>query len=176
MKSRPVFYTVILFSFAIAACQKADPNAAMLAKNKEVMQNILAALSDKNLDALDKLIDPNYIEHSPDPWMKGTGLPALKESMKMSYAMYPDLKLKVNYLVAEGDIVMAQFTWSGTNTGSVEGMPATGKAVNIDGVDVARFKDGMGVEHWGYFDMDKMMGQLGFTWAPAAAQGTPAHQ
>jgi len=169
MKTRLVAYTLFSAMLAISACQTTDPDAAVKAKNKETMQAILGAFGNHTPDALDALIVADYIEHTPDPWVKSKGLAGLKESLQASIAMMPDFKVKINYMIAEGDIVMAHYTWSGTNTGSVEGMPATGKAVSVDGVDVARFKDGKGVEHWGYFDMGKMMDQLGMTWSPSQA-------
>ena len=173
MKQRPLLYTLFLVSFAISACQPSDPNAAIEAKNKETMKAIMSACGNHQLDALDNLIATDFMEHTPDPWMKSKGLAGLKESLQASMTMMPDFTITVNWMIAEGDLVMAHYTWRGTNTGSVEGMPATGKAVNVDGVDVTRFKDGKGVEHWGYFDMAKMMEQLGMTMMPATAVPAP---
>jgi predicted ester cyclase len=42
------------------------------------------------------------------------------------------------------------------------GIPATGKSVDVNGVDIVRFgDDGVAREHWGVFDALKMMQQLG---------------
>jgi predicted ester cyclase len=42
------------------------------------------------------------------------------------------------------------------------GMPATGKSIDVHGLDIVRFGDnGIGREHWGLFDAMKMMQQLG---------------
>ena len=161
---------VLVFS----ACKTEDPNAAIEAQNKKTMQDFVDAMNKKDWASLDTFIDANYKEHTPDPWMKSTGLAGLKESMQATNTMMPDFTVTPNYMVAEGDMVMMQYRWTGTNTGSVEGMPATGKAMDVQGVDIVRFKDGKGVEHWGYFDMGKMMEQMGMTWAPMAATETPA--
>lgn len=40
-------------------------------------------------------------------------------------------------------------------------IPATGKKIDVDGVDIARFRDGKAVEHWAYYDELGMMRQLG---------------
>ena len=41
------------------------------------------------------------------------------------------------------------------------GMPATNKKIDVEGVDIIRFKNGKAVEHWGVYDNMKMMQQLG---------------
>jgi len=63
--------------------------------------------------------------------------------------------------VAEDDRVFVQLRMTGTNAGMFMGMPATGKAVDIELVDVMRFIDSKVVEHWGYSQEVKMMQQLG---------------
>lgn len=170
MKTYSVLFALGLL-FIFSACQKEDPNAAMEKANKETMQKIFDALNGNTPDALDNLIVTDFIEHTPDPMVEGTGRDALKKAFAMYHQAYPDLKITVNWMVAEGDMVVAHYTWSGTNTGAMGPMPATGKAVNVDGVDIARFKDGKGVEHWGYFDMQKMMEQLGMM--PAMGEMPP---
>jgi predicted ester cyclase len=48
------------------------------------------------------------------------------------------------------------------------GMPATGKSVDVDGIDILRFGDnGLAHEHWGVFDALGMMQQLGLVPEPA---------
>lgn len=157
----------------LSSCQKADPQAEMRAKNKAAMQAINDAFTSGDVSVLDKYIAPDVIEHSPDPMMKGTGLEAVKGMLKNLHTMYPDFTVTTNYLVAEGDLVVSQSTMTGTNSGSVEGMPATNKKVNVEGVDIVRFKDGKGIEHWGYFDVMKMMQQLGMMPPPGGEMGKP---
>ncbi len=157
----------------LASCQKADPQAAMREKNKAAMKAINDAFTSGDVGVLDTYIAPDVIEHSPDPMMKGTGLEAVKGMLKSLHAMYPDFTVTTNYMVAEGDLVVSQSTMTGTNSGSVEGMPATNKRINVDGVDIVRFKDGKGIEHWGYYDAMKMMQQLGMMPPPGGEMGKP---
>jgi hypothetical protein len=64
-------------------------------------------------------------------------------------------------MIADTTFVVTHYTMTGTNTGSIMGMPATGKKFNIHGVDIVRFVNGKCVEHWGYDEEMKMMQQLG---------------
>jgi steroid delta-isomerase-like uncharacterized protein len=176
MRNTRVLFTMLMFTaLAMPACQKTDPAAAAAAKNREAMQAIIAALDAKNLSALDTYIDANYTEHTPDPWMKTKGLAGFKESMTANYAMFPDSKIKMNFVLADGDKVMAHCTWSGTNSGSIEGYPATGKVVSAEMVEIYKMTDGKCVERWGYVDAFKYMEQMGLMMVPASTmQGAPS--
>jgi predicted ester cyclase len=72
--------------------------------------------------------------------------------------------------IAESDRVATRWIASATNTGSLQGMPATGKAVRVTGVNVTRFTEGMIVESWFNFDMLTLLQQLGAI--PAPEQGS----
>jgi predicted ester cyclase len=50
------------------------------------------------------------------------------------------------------------------------GMPATGKSIDVELIDIIRFgDDGLAREHWGVFDALKMMQQLGAIPGPPPA-------
>ena len=116
----------------------------------------------------DRLAD-DFIEHEELP-----GLTPTKDGVKAFFRMYlagfPDLQMNVEDLVASGDKVVARIRATGTHEGEFMGMPATGKAVDVQMIDIIRFgDDGLAVEHWGVFDTMTMMQQLG-----AVPDGPPA--
>jgi predicted ester cyclase len=51
---------------------------------------------------------------------------------------YPDARFTVEDMIAEGDQIVTKKTFSGTNTGEFVGMPATGRAVSVQYVDIMR--------------------------------------
>lgn len=77
-----------------------------------------------------------------------------------------DVSLTIEDLVADGDLVWTRNRARGVNTGSVMGNPPTGKPVEIDVIDIGRFKDGKLVEHWGVADQLGLMLQLGLVPGP----------
>lgn len=81
---------------------------------------------------------------------------------------FPDLKMNVDLIVAENDLVAVRWTARGTNTGSGNGLPATGKSVTATGQATFRFVDGKIAEEWASGDTVGIMKQLGL-W-PASAQ------
>jgi steroid delta-isomerase-like uncharacterized protein len=120
-----------------------------------------------DIDGFGDLLADDFVEHEATP-----GLEPTKEGVKAFFHMYraafPDMEMTVEDVIAEGDKVMARFRARGTNEGEFMGMPATGKTVDVQGVDIIRFgDDGLAVEHWGVFDAMTMMQQLGAVPAPA---------
>ena len=49
----------------------------------------------------------------------------------------------------------------GVNSGSIMGNSPSGKAVEVEVMDIGRFKDGQLVEHWGIADQLGLMLQIG---------------
>ena len=74
---------------------------------------------------------------------------------------FPDLKITVDKQVAERDLVAVRWTARGTNTGAGNGIPATGRAVQITGTTLFRMADGRIAEEWTCADSLGLMKQLG---------------
>ncbi|MGH7601513.1 MAG: ester cyclase, partial [bacterium] len=83
------------------------------------------------------------------------------QTMGMFRTAFPDLQVTVEDIIAKGDKVWVYTTMRGTNKGEFMGMPATGKKIEVKGIDIVRFVNGKAVEHWGVSDDLTMMQQLG---------------
>jgi predicted ester cyclase len=84
-------------------------------------------------------------------------------------AAFPDLRVEVDLLVAEGDLVTARWTARGTNTGTGNGIPATGRKVTVSGTAIFRLEHGAIAEEWTSADSLGLMRQLGLLPAPKTA-------
>jgi steroid delta-isomerase-like uncharacterized protein len=78
----------------------------------------------------------------------------------------PDMKVKVNQILADNDLVAVYWTVLGTNTQAGMGFPATGKKIKIDGMTLFRFKAGKICEEWSVWDMLSVMRQAGLLTPP----------
>jgi predicted ester cyclase len=88
---------------------------------------------------------------------------------RMYIAAFPDLRMAPEDVIASGDKVVARIRATGTNSGDFMGMPATGKPIDVQMIDIIRFgDDGLAREHWGVFDAMGMMQQLGVVPGPPA--------
>ena len=74
---------------------------------------------------------------------------------------FPDLAVNVDLMVAEGDLVAVRWTARGTNTGTGNGIPATGRKVEVSGTAIFRFVEGRIAEEWTSANTLGLMKQLG---------------
>ena len=72
-----------------------------------------------------------------------------------------DSHLVIEDVIAEGDKVVTRLTITGTQTGTLQGIPPTGKKFSMRGIDIFRVVDGKIVEHWDAVDQLGMLQQLG---------------
>ena len=77
------------------------------------------------------------------------------------HAAFPDVVIVPEKLIAEGDLVTIYWVARGTNTGTGNGLPATGKKAELAGITIWRIVDGKIKEEWSAFDQLSMMKQLG---------------
>ena len=73
---------------------------------------------------------------------------------------FPDLKVVIHDQVAERDKVTTRKSFYCTHTGEFLGVPATGKPIVMDVIDIIRLRDGKFVEHWNVADWQAIMTQL----------------
>lgn len=80
----------------------------------------------------------------------------------------PDLKDEILDQIEEGDKVVSRIVWSGTHTGSLNGIPPTGRSFRSEAIVIDRIENGQIKERWESSDMLGMLQQLGVIPAPGA--------
>jgi steroid delta-isomerase-like uncharacterized protein len=129
--------------------------------NADTMRQFYDRLNAGDVDGFAALIADDLIEHE-----EVEGLPQTKEGViqffEMFRAAFSDLRMEAEDVIESGDKAWARIRITGTNDGEFMGMPATGKSVDFQAVDIVRVNDeGVAAEHWGVTDTMKMMQQLG---------------
>ena len=129
--------------------------------HEETLRRCYELLNAGDVDGFGDLLSDDFVEHEETP-----GLAPTKDGVKAFFRMYlaafPDLRMDPVDVLPSGDKVVARVKATGTNTGEFMGMPATGKNVDVQLIDIMRFgDDGLVHEHWGVFDAMAMMQQLG---------------
>ncbi len=82
-------------------------------------------------------------------------------ALKGWHQAFSDITIVPEKLIAEGDLVAIYWIARGTNTGTGNGLPATGKKGELAGITIWRIVDGKIREEWSAFDQLAMMQQLG---------------
>ena len=129
-------------------------------KNKKIVELFYNAVFIRHeLGGLDEVMRDDYIQHNPDVKQGKAGF---VEFFEETFRAIPDFKYTLKKMVAEGDIVMAYSTTSGTHTGGAWlGKKATGNKLNINVVDIFRVQDGKIAEHWDVADTFNLFKQVG---------------
>jgi steroid delta-isomerase-like uncharacterized protein len=134
--------------------------------NKQLVEAFIQELFTKgDLDAVDRYLAPGFVNHdAPFPGAPD-GLEGMRQAAVLYRAALPDWHSDVDQMIAEDDVVVERFTASGTHQGELMGVPATGKTIVLQGINIFRVADGKIVERWGQLDQLGMLHQLGL--APA---------
>lgn len=131
----------------------------------------LDIITQGKLAVADEIFAADHVTH--DPHSPPGGWPNGPESLKKIAgpfrAGFPDLAVTIEDQIAEGDKVVTRWSAKGINSGSLQGMPPTGKAVRVTGANVARLAGGKIVESWFNFDMLTLLRQLGVIPSPEQA-------
>jgi steroid delta-isomerase-like uncharacterized protein len=112
-----------------------------ISQNKNTVTSFIDALFTKgDLGAVDEYLAEDFVDH--DPPMGG---PANREGMRQAGAMFraafPDWHSDLDFLVEEDDLVVENFTASGTQQGEIFGVPASGRTVSLPGINIWRVRD-----------------------------------
>jgi steroid delta-isomerase-like uncharacterized protein len=115
-------------------------------------------LSQGRFELAEQLYAKDFVNHGIH---RDIGLPEDQEALKGWHQAFPDIAIVPMKLIAEGDLVAVYWIARGTNTGTGNGLPATGKKAEQAGITIWRIVNGKIKEEWSAFDQLSMMQQLG---------------
>ncbi len=130
-------------------------------ESKATMHRYFGVFEQGNIDLLDELLAPDYINHTPATPDLPTGPEGVKGVVSMFRSAIPDLRVVVEDMIAEGDKVATRYTLEGTHEGELFGVPPTGQRLSIKSFTAERVSEGKIREHWRVSDNLDMMQQLG---------------
>lgn len=129
--------------------------------NKELIRRFYDEVWNQgNTDFVFQVFADEYVRHDLRPGNPTQGAAGQKQVADDFRAAFPDLKHETEFLVGEGDMVVARWTMQGTNTAPWGQAAPTGKFVKMSGVNIFRFENGKVVEIWNHRDDLGMMQQL----------------
>ena len=137
--------------------------------NAEKLQRMYELINMGDVDGFVDYLSEDFVDHEPGPGIELTKAGA-KDFFKTLLAAFPDVRFDTEDIVESGDKLAARARVTGTNKGDFFGIPASGKRVDVEAIDILRFgDDGLVHEHWGVMDMMSMMQQLGVVPPPPPA-------
>ena len=169
MKSK--FQLLGLIAFIISsifpACQpasqaEAEAEAAQTDTITQLVSNVVTMWNTLNPDMIGECYASTFRRESPTGAQ--TNQTELRELIGQTGTAYSNFNVNMKDVVVKGNQAFGSFTFSGDNTGpTVEGMPATGKSFNVDGIVAIKVMDGKIVEERLYWNHLQLMTQLGYS-------------
>ncbi len=128
-----------------------------LEENMEIGRKMMDIVNKQNLDLLDDLVVPEYVNHQ----LQIKNREDLKQILSRQYAGFPDVHRTLEDIIADEDKVWLRVKITGTHTGEYRGLAPTGRKFVMAAVPIYRIVDGKIVEGWSVWNPLALFRQLG---------------
>jgi steroid delta-isomerase-like uncharacterized protein len=159
MRKEKTFAAVVLMILSVG-CQPDHAND--LEANKNLVRRFIEISNATEWDRLNEIVVPDFQRHSTatagPPVRSLEAFVALQESF---LATFPDQRVRLDNIIAEGDYVAIRAAYLGTQSGPMGDLPATGKSVDGPFIAFFRIDSGKIAELWVEWDNVAMLNQLG---------------
>jgi len=128
--------------------------------NVALVRESVEAFNAGDLTKLLAVAAPDIVIHyaeMPEPLQ---GRETWQQGYELVKRAFPDLRIRVDDLVAAGDKVALRLTLSGTHEGEFQGIPATGRTISYVSHEFYRVADGRIAEEWICSDTASLFRQL----------------
>jgi steroid delta-isomerase-like uncharacterized protein len=130
--------------------------------NKRLVSRAVEEVWSKgNFSILDEFVLEDVVVHSADPADDIHGPEGITQFYSGLREAFPDIHFTIEDQIADGDQVVTRWTASATHRGAFQGLPPTGKAVRMAGIDIDRFVGGRVAECWSMVGELSILQQLG---------------
>ena len=171
----------VLGTVLLAACQPqtetqsqapAGSMPALLtqAQATSICSTLAVARNTPDFNTMALVVAENVLSSDPFSPTPMTSLEQLKQFILGQQSSFPDFTVRYDQVSVSGDQIFAQWTASGTQSGTFFGLAPTGKRVTLSGLAVMKVADGKVTEQTNYFDLLTVARQLGATLTLPAAQ------
>jgi predicted ester cyclase len=141
-------------------------------ENKAVVRRMVEdCVNTARADLLDQFVATDLRVHpgTPGAAPDTEGIEDLRAAFGRFRVAFPDLQITLDEVLAEGALVAARWTATGTQDGALAGIEPTGRRVNWGGTDVYRLVDGRIAEWWRNDDFVWLLHQLGRDLVPSGS-------
>ena len=147
---------------------KRDREASGEANKRLVRRYVEDVCNGGRTAGLDDLVADDHVLHGP--LGNHCGLESIRLNVHGVRTAFPDLRVEITDLVAEGDRVARRWVATGTHQGDFLGVRPTGRRVRITGMAIDRVAAGKVAETWLDYDVFGLLRQLGAEATVASAR------
>jgi predicted ester cyclase len=128
-------------------------------ENKAIVRRFLVELAKGNLDVIDELLSPDFIDRSLMPG-QGPTREDYKRSVEEQLEAFSTTSFTIDEQVAEGDTVVTKCTDRNVWRGGYAGLPPTGKEKTDEAIYIHRVSGGKITEEWSMLDASQVIEDL----------------
>lgn len=133
-------------------------SASTLDANKALILAHYDAVTNRHdPDAIRAQVADDFFDHAAGHAMSADEVIAHSRGL---HAIFGELSVEAEDIVAEGDLVAARMVWRGVHTGAWQGIAPTGKRVEFRGMTFWRVRDGSITARWANIDYAGLAAQL----------------
>lgn len=138
---------VLVLPGTVSAADNAPDAPSREARNKAVAGRVFEEIFNQGrFEVADAIYAPGFRNHT---LKRNVDLREDQDAVHAEKHAFPDLRMSVDRMVAEGDLVSVLWTFRGTHTaGGYAGLPATGTRVEMRGITIWRIVDGRITDEW----------------------------
>jgi predicted ester cyclase len=174
MDRRNLFAAMALTSLALpASAQMTKPPEKDAAKPgakaspRRIAELFAATLNAHSIESFASLFDDGYRNHqfsaAIQPGPEAAKLSEKQRTIEFFKARLwgiPDLKVGIEAIIADDDMVAASFVYTGTHQANLMGVAGTGRHLRFTSCDIFSVRRGLIIEHWGMGDIAGIAAQL----------------
>lgn len=127
---------------------------------EEIIRLFVEFINSGNMEIGKRIIDPEVIFYAPTSTKPMRGLEGYVQVLNMMRAAMPDVHWTVEETITEGNKILVRFTMSGTQTGPLMNMPASGKSVKVIAMNIYEIQNEKIIREHGLPDLFSLMNQI----------------
>ena len=139
-------------------------------QNKNLVRRFFDEMcNQRKLNIADELFASNHKYHDPQT-PSGSGPEGMKQVISTYQTAFPDAHWHVVETISSDNDIVTRWRATGTQKMELNGIPPTGKSVEVQGIWIHRFSNDKITESWNVWDTLGMLQQLGVV--PVMEQAT----
>jgi predicted ester cyclase len=143
-----------------------------MASHRDTSRRAFDAYTTGDFSGLEDAFTADHRVHdTQNPFVAQHGIDVLRGQVELYRTAFPDLVMTVDAQYEDGGVVISRWTATGTQTGDLPVLSATGRHATVTGIQIDRYEGERIAETWGSWDTLGMLQQLGAVPVPEAAAG-----
>lgn len=152
----------------------AGDGAGSPAQAEQLVRDLFAAWSQHDLARIDALFAADGVYEDVPPRREYVGPEEIKGFLSAIWTWAPDIEFSVTSVAVAGGTAVAEWVMTGTQTGPIGAIPASGNEFSVRGASVLEIRDGKITRNSDYYDLSSLLVQFGVRYAaPPPRDGPP---